>query len=290
MAVWDMVRPVQAQGRAQRGQGLGLPATKATKRAVHPEYSAGRQGSLDLLWGGKTDQSAIVVYDDATLKVKKVITDPKMITPTGKFNVTTRNTTSLIDRQFDRAHLRIKGRKAPLSCLQNAQQWGGIHGDGNKRVWASRKRPSAKYSLLTLLVVGFVSGVFLLGRLQYRDGSHQHPGLLHFLPRDAGYGLSGIQTDHPLLEPTGVRPSVPTATCPRIGPTKWLRKIQASQEVYGKIVGTIDTPEKFEAKRLELAEQRMGAHEEGRVAGMPQLPQLRGHERREAKTRAKEDA
>ena len=30
---------------------------------------------------------AVVVYDDATLKVKKVITDPKMITPTGKFNV-----------------------------------------------------------------------------------------------------------------------------------------------------------------------------------------------------------
>jgi nitrite reductase (NO-forming)/hydroxylamine reductase len=28
-----------------------------------------------------------VVYDDKTLKVKKVITDPKMITPTGKFNV-----------------------------------------------------------------------------------------------------------------------------------------------------------------------------------------------------------
>jgi cytochrome c-type protein NapC len=32
-----------------------------------------------------------------------------------------------------------------------------------------------------------------------------------------------------------------------------LRKLQASGEVYGKIMGTIDTPEKFEAKRLELA-------------------------------------
>jgi nitrite reductase (NO-forming) / hydroxylamine reductase len=28
-----------------------------------------------------------VIYDDKTLKLKKVITDPKMITPTGKFNV-----------------------------------------------------------------------------------------------------------------------------------------------------------------------------------------------------------
>ena len=65
----------------------GLPETKAVKRAVHPEYSADGKEVWISLWGGKTDQSAIVVYDDETLKVKKVITDPKMITPTGKFNV-----------------------------------------------------------------------------------------------------------------------------------------------------------------------------------------------------------
>ncbi|HJW26067.1 MAG TPA: cytochrome D1 domain-containing protein [Rhodocyclaceae bacterium] len=65
----------------------GLPVTKAVKRAVHPEYSADGKEVWISLWGGKTDQSAIVVYDDSTLKVKKVITDPKMITPTGKFNV-----------------------------------------------------------------------------------------------------------------------------------------------------------------------------------------------------------
>ena len=65
----------------------GLPVTKAVKRAVQPEYSADGKEVWISLWGGKADQSAIVVYDDATLKVKKVITDPKMITPTGKFNV-----------------------------------------------------------------------------------------------------------------------------------------------------------------------------------------------------------
>ena len=32
-----------------------------------------------------------------------------------------------------------------------------------------------------------------------------------------------------------------------------IRKIQASTEVWGKITGTIDTREKFEAKRLQLA-------------------------------------
>ncbi|MBK6553781.1 MAG: c-type cytochrome [Rhodocyclaceae bacterium] len=65
----------------------GLPLTKALRRAVHQEYSEDGSEVWISLWGGKTDQSAIVVYDDKTLKVKKVITDPKMITPTGKFNV-----------------------------------------------------------------------------------------------------------------------------------------------------------------------------------------------------------
>jgi cytochrome c-type protein NapC len=34
---------------------------------------------------------------------------------------------------------------------------------------------------------------------------------------------------------------------------KLLRKIQASQEIWGKITGIVDTPEKFEARRLVLA-------------------------------------
>ncbi len=65
----------------------GLPVTKALRRAVHQEYNEKGDEVWISLWGGKTDQSAIVIYDDKTLKVKKVITDPKMITPTGKFNV-----------------------------------------------------------------------------------------------------------------------------------------------------------------------------------------------------------
>jgi nitrite reductase (NO-forming) / hydroxylamine reductase len=65
----------------------GLPVTKALRRAVHQEFNQGGDEVWISLWGGKTDQSAIVIYDDKTLKLKKVITDPKMITPTGKFNV-----------------------------------------------------------------------------------------------------------------------------------------------------------------------------------------------------------
>lgn len=65
----------------------GLPESKAIRRATHPEYNEAGDEVWISLWGGKTDQSAIVVYDDKTLKVKRVITDPAIVTPTGKFNV-----------------------------------------------------------------------------------------------------------------------------------------------------------------------------------------------------------
>ena len=39
------------------------------------------------MWNAKDKTSAIVVVDDKTLKLKKVIKDKRLITPTGKFNV-----------------------------------------------------------------------------------------------------------------------------------------------------------------------------------------------------------
>jgi nitrite reductase (NO-forming)/hydroxylamine reductase len=87
VAVWDMADLSKPKKVINVAKDSGLPATKAIRRAVHPEYSADGTEVWVSLWGGKTDQSAIVVYDDKTLAVKKVITDPKMITPTGKFNV-----------------------------------------------------------------------------------------------------------------------------------------------------------------------------------------------------------
>jgi len=87
VAVWDMADLSKPKKVINVAKDSGLPATKAIRRAVHPEYSADGNEVWISLWGGKTDQSAIVVYDDKTLALKKVITDPKMITPTGKFNV-----------------------------------------------------------------------------------------------------------------------------------------------------------------------------------------------------------
>jgi cytochrome c-type protein NapC len=54
--------------------------------------------------------------------------------------------------------------------------------------------------------------------------------------------------------PAGVRVSCPDCHVPRPWGAKMWRKIQASNELYHKLIGTIDTPEKFEAKRMQLAE------------------------------------
>ena len=85
--VFDMNDLSKAPTKLNVAKDSGLPETKALRRVTHPEYNKAGDEVWLSLWGGKTDRSAIVIYDDKTLKVKKVITDPNMITPTGKFNV-----------------------------------------------------------------------------------------------------------------------------------------------------------------------------------------------------------
>lgn len=63
--------------------GLGDGA----KRVLQPEYSKDGSEVWFSVWSGKDKQSAIVVVDDKTRKLKAVIKDPRLITPTGKFNV-----------------------------------------------------------------------------------------------------------------------------------------------------------------------------------------------------------
>ncbi len=52
---------------------------------------------------------------------------------------------------------------------------------------------------------------------------------------------------------SGVRATCPDCHVPKEWIYKVARKIKATNELYHKFMGTIDTPEKFEAKRLELA-------------------------------------
>ncbi|WP_052190870.1 MULTISPECIES: NapC/NirT family cytochrome c [Chitinibacter] len=59
---------------------------------------------------------------------------------------------------------------------------------------------------------------------------------------------------------SGVRATCPDCHVPHEWGPKMIRKIQASREVWGKLTGTIDTRDKFLAKRQQLAE-----HEQARM-------------------------
>lgn len=131
-----------------------------------------------------------------------------------------------------------------------------------KRSWKTLRRPAVKYSIFSLLSVGFVGGIIFWGGL--------HTGLeatntLEFCischeMRDNVY-QEYRQTIH-FSNRTGVRAICSDCHVPREWGPKMLRKAQASFELWGKMTGAIDTKEKFEAKRMELAThewQRMKA-------------------------------
>jgi cytochrome c-type protein NapC len=124
-----------------------------------------------------------------------------------------------------------------------------------KRTWRTLRQPS-RYSLITLLLVGVVTGVVLWGgfntaveatnREAFCIGCHEM--------RNNVYKEYAENTIH-YTNRTGVRATCPDCHVPKEWGPKMLRKIQASRELWGKFTGTIDTPEKFEAKRLQLAER-----------------------------------
>jgi nitrite reductase (NO-forming)/hydroxylamine reductase len=68
------------------GEWAGIKDDGA-KRVVQPEYNMAGDEVWFSVWSAKDKISALVVVDDKTRKLKAVIKDARLITPTGKFNV-----------------------------------------------------------------------------------------------------------------------------------------------------------------------------------------------------------
>lgn len=64
-----------------------LAELETPMRVVHGEYNKAGDEIWFSVWRAKDKKSAVVVIDDKTRKVKAVIKDKRIITPTGKFNV-----------------------------------------------------------------------------------------------------------------------------------------------------------------------------------------------------------
>jgi len=78
----DFSKPYQVINVAK---AAGL--SEGPQRVVQPEFNKAGDEVWFSVWNGKEQQSALVVVDDKTLKVKNVIKDKRLVTPTGKFNV-----------------------------------------------------------------------------------------------------------------------------------------------------------------------------------------------------------
>ena len=65
----------------------GIKPDGGAMRVVQPEFNKAGDEVWFAVWSAKDKQSALVIVDDKTLKLKAVIKDPRLITPTGHFNV-----------------------------------------------------------------------------------------------------------------------------------------------------------------------------------------------------------
>ncbi len=120
-------------------------------------------------------------------------------------------------------------------------------------MWNTIKKPSAHYSILAILITGFFSGIIFWGG--FNTGLEMTNTLDFCISchemRDNVY-QEYKQTIH-YSNRSGVRATCPDCHVPKDWMHKMIRKSKASFEVWGKLTGTIDTKEKFEAKRMTLA-------------------------------------
>lgn len=123
-----------------------------------------------------------------------------------------------------------------------------------KKYWGILRRPAVHFSLGALTIGGFFAGIIFWGGFntameltnteQFCTGCHEM--------RDNVF-VELKSTIH-YTNRSGVRAVCSDCHVPHNWTDKIARKMQASKEVWGKIFGTIDTREKFEAHRLTLAQ------------------------------------
>ena len=118
---------------------------------------------------------------------------------------------------------------------------------------ARLRRPSAKYSLGGLLSIGMLLGVLFWGGFNTAmEATNTETFCISCHEMKDNVYMEYQETIH-YNNRTGVRATCPDCHVPKDWTHKMIRKVQASREVWGKLTGTIDTREKFEAKRLKLA-------------------------------------
>ncbi len=121
------------------------------------------------------------------------------------------------------------------------------------RIWRVLKKPSAKFSLGTLLSVGIIAGILFWGGFNWAmEMTNNEEFCISCHEMQVNVYEEYKDTIH-YANRTGVRATCPDCHVPKEWQHKVVRKIQATNELFHKMAGSIETPEKFEAKRLKMA-------------------------------------
>ncbi len=114
-------------------------------------------------------------------------------------------------------------------------------------------KPSARWSAGVLLVVGAFLGVIFWGGFNWAmEMTNTETFCISCHEMKDNVYKEYTQTIH-YNNRSGVRAICTDCHVPKDWTHKVIRKIKASNELFHKVMGSIDTKEKFEAKRLDLA-------------------------------------
>ncbi|MCW8835939.1 MAG: NapC/NirT family cytochrome c [Rhodospirillales bacterium] len=115
------------------------------------------------------------------------------------------------------------------------------------------RRPSAKYSVGGLILAGIIAGIILWGGFNTAmEMTNTESFCISCHEMKDNVYEEYKETIH-YSNRTGVRATCPDCHVPKEWTYKVMRKIQASNELLHKALGTIDTREKFEAERMTMA-------------------------------------
>jgi len=123
-----------------------------------------------------------------------------------------------------------------------------------KDIWHTISHPSRYFSLGILIIAGFVAGVIFWGGFNtVLEATNTETFCISCHEMENNVYQELKSTIH-YTNRSGVRATCPDCHVPHNWTDKIARKMQASKEVWGKIFQTINTREKFQAKRKELAQ------------------------------------
>lgn len=118
----------------------------------------------------------------------------------------------------------------------------------------SEEKPRTAKKALTLLLIGGVVGIVFWGGFNTAMEATNTETFCISCHEMQDNVYKELQDTIHYQNRTGVRATCPDCHVPKDWVHKLIRKVQASNELYHKFVGTIDTRQKFEAHRMELAQ------------------------------------